>query len=154
MSEENRIPSRKFPGAGLKNQQLSQLSGGSKPPLILGPNWGPKGGKFFFLRPPPSPRLFSGYGWSPPSLCEGLDPPHAYIHCWSITSEFVCVLHWTTNIWEHSITQIFTNRISTMSMIIAPMPIITPRHINAPATADSPSSFSVRASIAEGSGDW
>ena len=40
-------------------------SGGSMgggPPLILRPNWGPKGGKNFFWRPP-APPLISGRGW-------------------------------------------------------------------------------------------
>ena len=40
-------------------------SGGPPAPLMLRPNWGPKGGKFFF-ETAPSP---------PPPLSGGLDPP-------------------------------------------------------------------------------
>ena len=63
-----------------------RIQGGGPAPLILNPNWGPKGRKKFFGdRPPPSLRvwmtgppspLISGSGWPgpPPPLSQGLDP--------------------------------------------------------------------------------
>ena len=40
---------------------------GADSPLFLEQNWGPKGQKIFFWRPPPPP-LISGCGWFPPYL--------------------------------------------------------------------------------------
>ena len=57
------------------------LSGGSRggawvarAPLIFRPNWGPKGRKKIFWRPPPP--LVSGSGW------PALPPPPAYLRVW------------------------------------------------------------------------
>ena len=46
-----------------------EVPGGPPAPLIFRPNWGPKGRKRFFLRPPPLPPPFiSGSGWPPRPL--------------------------------------------------------------------------------------
>ena len=45
-------------------QERARGPAGPGPPLIFRPNWGPKGRKHFFLRPPPLP------------------PPHPYLKVW------------------------------------------------------------------------
>ena len=59
--------------------------GGSGPPLIFRPKWGPEDRKKTFLRPPPPP-LISGSRWRPPPpLYGGLNPPLRYWHGVEIT---------------------------------------------------------------------
>ena len=55
-------------------QYSSRSRGGVWAPLILQPNWGPKGWKKFFWDQTPPP-LISGSRWLEPPLSEGLDSP-------------------------------------------------------------------------------
>ena len=53
---------------------------GARTPLICRPNWGSKGRKKIFRRPPPSPPLSKGLDdRSPPTVSGGLDPPRITI---------------------------------------------------------------------------
>ena len=47
---------------------------GDRSPLIFGPNWGPRGRKNFFRRPPLLGWPGSGWPVPPPHLSQGLDP--------------------------------------------------------------------------------
>ena len=67
--------------------------GPAPPPLIFRPNWGPKGRRTVFWRPPPPPHLIYGSGWPPPL-------PH-YLKVW-IRHCIGMVRSWEMNPWPPS----------------------------------------------------
>ena len=60
--------------------------GGPPPPIIFRRNWGPKGRKYIFFKPPPSPPYLRFWMTGPP-LSEGLDLPLPWIACISYWKE-------------------------------------------------------------------
>ena len=72
---------------------------GEVPPVIFRPNWGPKGGKIFFWRPPPPQRPL------PPPLSQGLDPalPMTWIQPFIDQERLSCFFLsiWLIDPWKH-----------------------------------------------------
>ena len=75
--------------------------GGHPSSLIFRPNWGPKGWKVFFWRPPP---IISGSGWPPPPLLWRSGSATAYVNS-SLHFVMKCMKSWLAqDSWDKGLT--------------------------------------------------